>query len=74
MTGQDHVIYKRCGCLDPASGRQLGKKCPLLPAERHGSWYYATHIDGLGGRRERVRRGGFATAADAQQVGHALLA
>jgi hypothetical protein len=32
-------VYRRCGCADPATGRQLGGNCPHLADDNHGSWY-----------------------------------
>jgi hypothetical protein len=37
----DPMIYKRCGCVEAAGGRQLGSRCPRLADDGHGSWYYA---------------------------------
>jgi len=51
------VIFKRCSCRDPASGRQLGRTCPQLAQGGHGSWYFHVSVTNLMGRRERVRRG-----------------
>ncbi len=31
-------VYRRCGCVDPVIGRQLGGRCPRLAGSRHGSW------------------------------------
>lgn len=64
--------YKRCKCRDQ-DGRELGARCPKLRRTdaswnpRHGDWYFALELppgpDGK--RRSRLRRGGFATQADA---------
>ena len=62
------VIFKRCACQDPASGRPLGKSCPRLAHGRHGSWYFHVSVTNLMGRRERVRRGGYPTRAAARQA------
>ncbi|MEV4672192.1 tyrosine-type recombinase/integrase [Actinomadura sp. NPDC049382] len=63
--------YKRCKCRG-ADGKELGADCPKLKRKdgswspRHGSWYYQAELDpGPGGKRRRVRRGGFASEADA---------
>ena len=61
--GCEHcVVYKRCGCGDGVSGRRLGGRCGRLAEVGHGSWYFAVQVVGASGRRERVRRGGFASA------------
>ncbi|KAB8188620.1 hypothetical protein FH608_043480 [Nonomuraea phyllanthi] len=67
---QDRVlVYKRCGCVDATSGRQLGRRCVRLDKEEHGSWYFGVQVRGPAGRRERFRRGGFATAGQAHHAG-----
>ena len=38
MAGEGSV-FRRCGCTDPATGRQFGGGCPRLAGSRHGSWY-----------------------------------
>jgi hypothetical protein len=43
------VVYKRCGCADAGTGRQLGGRC------------------------ERLRRGGFTTAEQAARVGRKMI-
>ncbi|MGO8960177.1 MAG: tyrosine-type recombinase/integrase [Streptosporangiaceae bacterium] len=66
-------VYKRCGCVDPVSGRQLGRRCPRLAGSRHGSWYVARELPaGLDGRRRRVRRGGYPSRAAAAETLAAL--
>jgi hypothetical protein len=67
------VIFKRCGCRDLASGRQLGRTCPQLAQGGHGSWYFHVSVTNLMGRRERVRRGGYPTRAAARQARDAAL-
>ncbi|MBB2748376.1 tyrosine-type recombinase/integrase [Microbispora sp. NBRC 16548] len=62
------VVYKRCGCTE-RSGR-----CPRLLEDGHGSWYFAVQIRGLSGCRERARRGGYASAGEAEQAGRQLIA
>jgi integrase len=66
-------VYRRCACRSAVTRRQLGARCPLLPDERHGRWYFAVQVSGVDGRRERVRRGGFATRADAERACWELL-
>lgn len=43
MSGQGSV-YKRCGCVDPVTGRQLGTRCLRLAGSRHGGWYVAVEL------------------------------
>jgi hypothetical protein len=62
------VIFKQCGCQDPASGRQLRRTCPQLAEGKHGRWYFHVSVTNLMGRRERVRRGGYPTRAAALWV------
>jgi hypothetical protein len=72
MSGHGSV-YKRCGCVDPVNGRQLGRRCPRLAGSRHGSWYIGLELPaGLGGRRRRVRRGGYPSRAAAAETLAAL--
>jgi integrase len=57
----DGCVYRRCGCVDPVTGRQYGRACPRLAAGgRPGSWYVRLELPaGLDGRRRRIRRGGY---------------
>ena len=65
MSGQGSV-YRRCGCVDPVTRRQLGGRCPRLAAARHGSWYLEFALPaGPDGRRCRIRRGGYPSRAAA---------
>ena len=66
LTGGGRV-YKRCGCRSVETGRQVWR-CPTLVDERHGRWYFAVQVPGADGRRRRVRRGGFATRAQAERA------
>jgi hypothetical protein len=62
-------VFKRCGCRDKESGRQLGGPCPRLPRRGHGSWYLAAELQaGSDGRRRRVRLGGYPTRPDAEAM------
>jgi hypothetical protein len=55
MSGQGSV-YKRCGCVDQVTGRQLGRRCPRLAGMRHGSWYVGLELPaGLDARRRAAR-------------------
>lgn len=56
-------IFKRCGCVDRATGRRLDRTCPRLDERRHGSWYFQCSATNLLGQAERVRRGGFPSQA-----------
>jgi integrase len=67
MNKNHPVVYKRCGC----TGRD--RSCPRLAEDGHGSWYVAVQVLGLSGRRERLRRGGYASAEEAEQAGRDLL-
>ncbi|WP_220140236.1 site-specific integrase [Kitasatospora acidiphila] len=60
------TVYKRCGCRDPRSKRQLGTKCPKFAQRGHGAWYvslpvWATADD----PRSRLRQGGYPSKAEA---------
>ena len=68
MIGQGRV-YKRCGCVDPVTRRQLGRRCPRLAAAHHGSWYLELEQPaGPDGRRCRIRRSGYPSRAAATAV------
>ena len=54
-------VFRRCACRGP-DGRQLGAKCPRLPADsRHGTWSFALEQPVVNGRRSTLRRAGFPT-------------
>ncbi len=63
MTGNGST-YKRCGCTDPATGKQLGAQCPDLTRRRHGTWCAEIRLDTTRGRR-KLKRSGFARESDA---------
>src|SRR3989442_5365275 len=67
-------IFKRCGCVDTATGRRRDRHCPQLPEADHGSWYFACSAPNVLGRAERVRRGGFRSRAAAVAARDAWLA
>jgi len=69
MAGEGSV-FRRCGCTDPVTGRQYGRRCPRLAAGgRHGSWYARLELPaGMDGRRRRIRRGGYASRKAALEV------
>jgi integrase len=59
--------YKRCGCTEPGTGRQLGAACPDLRKRHHGTWCYEIRLDATGGRR-KLKRSGFGKESDARDV------
>jgi integrase len=62
-------VYKRCGCVDPVTGRQLGSRCPRLAGGRHGSWYIGLELPaGPEGMRQRIRCGGYPSRTEAAAV------
>jgi integrase len=68
MAGQGSV-YRRCGCIDAATGRQLGGRCLRLADGGHGSWYVGLELAAaLDGRRRRIRRGGYPSGEAAEAV------
>ena len=72
MAGQGSV-YRRCGCIDAATGRQLGGRCLRLADDAHGSWYIGLELPAaLDGRRRRIRRGGYASSDTAEAVLNSL--
>src|SRR5689334_16447852 len=65
-------VYRRCGCRNKESGRQLWR-CPRLAGPDHGRWYFAVQVTGPDGRRQRVRKGGFVTRAAAERAAWEVL-
>jgi hypothetical protein len=62
-------VYAWCGCREPGSGRRLGARCPQRGQAGHGSWYLSLELPAeTGGRRRRIRRGGFPARATAEQA------
>lgn len=65
--------YKRCGCTVVIDGkrRQLGKNCPQLHRAddtwnpRHGTWTFAISVQGKGGKRQQVVKGGYPSQKEA---------
>jgi integrase len=70
----DGGVYRRCGCRDAMTGKQLNGRCELLTEPGHGRWFFAVQVTTAAGRRGRVRRGGFATQAAAERARQAFLA
>ncbi|WP_422772349.1 hypothetical protein ACN28C_04675 [Plantactinospora sp. WMMC1484] len=50
------------------TGKQFGAGCARLADFSHGRWYFALQVPGPDGGRERARRGGFATLAEAERA------
>ncbi|GAA3752907.1 tyrosine-type recombinase/integrase [Plantactinospora mayteni] len=50
------------------TGKQFGTGCARLADFSHGRWYFALQVPGPDGGRERARRGGFATLAEAERA------
>jgi integrase len=68
MAGEG-CVYRRCGCVDPVTGRQLGGRCPRLAGGRHGSWYVRLKLPaGPDGHRRRIRRGDYPSRKAAAAV------
>ena len=59
--------FKRCGCTDSVTGKQLGAKCADLDKRHHGTWCYRVRLDTTSGRRQ-LFRSGFARESDARAV------
>jgi integrase len=73
MNARQDIVFKRCGCTDAVTGRQLAGCCPQLAEPGHGSWYYAVQVTTVGGRKARYRRGGYATREAAVVARQAIL-
>jgi hypothetical protein len=73
MNAKQDIVFKRCGCTDQGTGRQLAGRCPQLAEPGHGSWYYAVQVATVGGRKARYRRGGFATREAAAAARKAII-
>jgi integrase len=61
------TVFPRCACRSAVTGRQLGARCPRRGLVGHGRWYIDAHVPGPDGRQKRLRRGGFASRAAAEQ-------
>lgn len=46
----DGSVYRRCGCRDRTTGRQLSSWCPRWTDPMHGCWYFAVQISTPTGR------------------------
>jgi integrase len=59
--------FKRCGCRDPQTGKQLGGRCPKLSRRTHGKWWARYQAPGpRNGKRSQPTLGPFDTERDAQ--------
>ncbi len=59
--------FKRCGCRDPETGRQLGSRCPRLGERSHGMWWARYDSPGpRDARRTQQTLGPFTTRRDAE--------
>jgi integrase len=73
MNSARDIVFKRCGCTNEKTGRQLAGRCTHLAESGHGSWYYAVQVTTVGGRKARYRRGGFATREQAIAARQAII-
>src|SRR4051794_13216232 len=59
--------FKRCGCRDPETGKQLGSRCPRLRRRTHGKWWARYDVPGpRDRRRSQAAIGPFPTEREAQ--------
>ncbi|OHV23951.1 integrase [Parafrankia soli] len=65
MANPNGSIFKRCGCREPQTRRQLGNSCPKLRrkngtwSSHHGTWHYRVDLPpAADGRRQEARRSG----------------
>src|SRR3954454_14135575 len=59
--------FKRCGCRDPETGKQLGSLCPKLNRRTHGKWWARYQSPGpRDGRRNQPTLGPFGTEREAE--------
>ncbi|MFC6089429.1 tyrosine-type recombinase/integrase [Saccharothrix lopnurensis] len=61
-------IYRRCGCRDPLTKRQLGAQCPKLKRRGHGTWALRQELPPhpKTGQRRNFPRGGYESSGEAQ--------
>lgn len=59
------TIFKSCRCPDAQGRRVRNRLCERLAERSHGSWYFDCRVDDLWGRSTQIRRGGFASRAEA---------
>jgi integrase len=70
VTSKAGSTFRRCACRNPETGKQYGQSCPKFRQRRHGVWNLRQElppkvVDDKEVRRV-FRRGGYATADDAQ--------
>jgi integrase len=70
MSKKSGSTFRRCACRNPETGKQYGQSCPKFKQRRHGVWNLRQElppkvVDDKEVRRV-FRRGGYATAEDAQ--------
>jgi integrase len=65
--------FKRCGCTDPQTGKELGNACPKLRRRNgtwsadHGVWHIQVELPRRdNGTRRPLRRGGFTSLREAE--------
>jgi hypothetical protein len=73
MNGTRDIVFKRCGCADETTGRQLAGRCPHLSDSEYGSWLLRRAGHHRERRKARYRRGGFATREAAVAARQAIL-
>lgn len=62
-------VTKRCNCRDPKTGKQLGKKCPLLAKRSHGGWWVRYEAPAAqDGKRRRPWSGPYRTQSEAERA------
>ncbi|ABW16052.1 integrase family protein [Parafrankia sp. EAN1pec] len=68
------TLFKKYGCRDPETGRQLGRSCPRLRRANggwrsdHGTWSYRVDLPRYpDSKRRLVSRGGFPTQGEARE-------
>src|SRR5712691_7709880 len=54
LAADQDIVFKRCGCTDADTGRQLASRCPHLADSGDGSWYYAVQARELTISRQLV--------------------
>src|SRR4051794_36521804 len=65
--GMKGSTFKRCGCRDPETGKQLGSRCPRLRRRTHGKWWARYDVPGpRDRRRSQAAIGPFSTEREAQ--------
>lgn len=62
-------VTKRCNCRHPETGKQLGKKCPLLAKRNHGGWWVRYEAPPApDGTRRRPWAGPYRTQSEAERA------